>query len=179
MLEEHEACYKDNDILKKVNDLTDLFDDVILYIHNKYDYCEFFADVFYTKTEDVGTGIIEQLIKYTEMFLYEKERNDCIEKNKNDKCVCEYKCSGQLSTLLKKTFDLDVYDGKILKDKRINDLLTELANNIGYSIGVSDGVLYELQKKPNLFKEFYPLVFIAHLIRCGNYTFLIMYGTSE
>ena len=27
--DEHEVCYKDKDVLKKVNDLTDLFDDIL------------------------------------------------------------------------------------------------------------------------------------------------------
>ena len=35
--DEHGVCYKDKNILKQVNNLTDLFDDILNYIYETYD----------------------------------------------------------------------------------------------------------------------------------------------
>ena len=87
--DEHEVCYKDKNILKQVNNLTDLFDDILNYIYKTYDHSEYFIDVFYTETKDVGTGMYEQLMKYLNMFVGKNYRQKFIDKYSNDNCECE------------------------------------------------------------------------------------------
>ena len=177
--EEHEVCYKDKDVLKKVNDLTDLFDDVIAYLFNSFDRCEFYVDVFYTDTQDVGQGMHEQLVKYTDMFIDNDYIKKCVEKSKNDSFECAYICSGNLLELLTQPFDMSFNKKKILDNENVYDLLKKLADKLCKALGTANAALYKVKKTPCLFDEFYALIFISHCIRCGNYTFLIMYGTSE
>ena len=113
--EEHSVCYKDKDTLEKINYLTDLFDDVIHYIYETYDHSEFFIDVFYTETEDVDTGIYEQLMKYLNIFVGEEYRQKFVEKYSNDRCECKMICSDNIKVLLKK-WNGD--DSKVFKRSR-------------------------------------------------------------
>ena len=177
--DEHEVCYKDKGVLKKVNDLTDLFDDIIAYIFNSFNNCNFFVDVFYTDTQDVGIGMLEQLVKYTEMFIDNDYIKKCVEKSKTDSFECEYLCSGDLLGLLTQPFDMSFNNKKILDDKNVHNLLKILADKLSQSLGTANADLYKVKKTPYIFDEFYALIFISHCIRCGNYTFLIMYGTSD
>lgn len=179
LAEEHEVCYKDKDVLRAVNELTDLFDDVIAYIYNSYDHCNFFADVFFTENDDVCTGINEQLIKYTEMFIDNDYIQKCVERSKENIGECEYKNSGNILDLLKEVFDLRFNQKHIIDDKKILELLETLSKNINRYMNSDNADLYKLTKFPVLFDEFYALIFISHIIRCENYTFLIMYGTSD
>ena len=177
--DEHEVCYKDKDVLKAVNELTDLFDDVIAYIYNSYNHCNFFVDVFYTETADVCAGINEQLIKYTEIFIDNKHIQNCVERSKKNIGECKYKKSGNILDLLKEVFDVRFNKAHIIADEKVIELLDTLSENIKYYLYSDKADLYELTKFPVLFDEFYALIFFSHIIRCGNYTFLIMYGTSD
>ena len=178
--DEHEVCYKDKDVLKKVNDLTNLFDDVLYYIYETYDHSEYFIDVFYTETKDVGTGMCEQLMKYLNMFVGKKYRQKFIDKYSNDSCVCELITSGTINDSLNYVFNIQYGKRKFLDDPKVNELLHTLSDKISSSIGTSDAECYKITKSPRIFDEFYPsIVFAESCIRCGNYTFLIIYGTSD
>ena len=180
MLDEHEACYKDKDVLKKVNELTDLFDDILHYIYETYDQSEYFIDVFYTETEDVGTGMYEQLMKYLNMFVGKKYRQKFIDKYKNDSCECELITSGTINDSLNNVFNIQYGKRKFLDDPKVNELLHILSDKISSSVGTSDAECYKITKSPRIFDEFYPyIVFAESCIRCGNYTFLIILGTSD
>lgn len=177
--DEHKVCYKDKNTLKNINYLTDLFDDAIHYIYETYDHSEFFIDVFYTETEDVGTGIYEQLMKYLNIFVGEEYKQRFVEKYSNDRCKCKMICSDNIKVLLKKAFNLQ-YGEKSVLDEKSDLLLNIIADKISDYIGTCDAQYYKLSKIPNVFNEFYPhLVFTESCIRCGNYTFLIMYGTTD
>lgn len=178
--DEHEVCYKDKNILKNVNALTDLFDDILSYIYETYDHSEYFIDVFYTETEDVGTGIYEQLMKYLDMFVGKNYRQKFIDKYKNDSCECELTTSGTINDSLNNVFDIQYGKRKFLDDPKVNELLHILSDKISSSVGTSDAECYKIIKSPRIFNEFYPsITFAESCIRCGKYTFLIMYGTSD
>ena len=178
--DEHEVCYKDKNILKNVNALTDLFDDILSYIYETYDHSEYFIDVFYTETEDVGTGIYEQLMKYLDMFVGKNYRQKFIDKYKNDSCECELITSGTINDSLNNVFDIQYGKRKFLDDPKVNELLHILSDKISSSVGTSDAECYKIIKSPRIFNEFYPsITFAESCIRCGKYTFLIMYGTSD
>ena len=178
--DEHEVCYKDKDVLKKVNDLTDLFDDILHYIYKIFDSSEYFIDVFYTETEDVGTGMYEQLMKYLNMFVGKKYRQKFIDKYSNDSCKCELITSGAINESLNNVFNIQYGKRKFLDDPKVNELLHMLSDKISSSIGTSDAECYKITKSPRIFDEFYPsMVFAESCIRCGNYTILIIYGTSD
>lgn len=178
--DEHEVCYKDKDVLKKVNDLTNLFDDVLYYIYETYDHSEYFIDVFYTETKDVGTGMCEQLMKYLNMFVGKQYRQNFIDKYSNDSCECELITSGTINESLNNVFNIQHGKRKFLADPKVNELLHILSDKISSSIGTSDAECYKITKSPRIFDEFYPsIVFAEFCIRCGNYTFLIIYGTSD
>ena len=178
--DEHEVCYKNKDILKKVNNLTDLFDDILRYIYETYDHSEYFIDVFYTETEDVGTGIYEQLMKYLNMFIGKNYRQKFIDKYKDDSCECELINSGTISDSLYNVFNIQYGKRKFFNDPKVNELLHILSDKISSSVDTSDAECYKITKSPRIFEEFYPsLVFTESCIRCGNYTFLIIYGTSD
>ena len=178
--DEHEVCYKDKDVLKKVNDLTNLFDDVLYYIYETYDHSEYFIDVFYTETKDVGTGMYEQLMKYLNMFVGKKYRQKFIDKYKNDSCECELITSGTINDSLNYVFNIQYGKRKFLDDPKVNELLITLSDKISNNFGISDADCYKITKSPRIFEEFYPsLAFAEFCIRCGNYTILIIYGTSD
>ena len=178
--DEHGVCYKDKNILKQVNNLTDLFDDILEYIYKTYDHSEYFIDVFYTETKDVGTGMCEQLMKYLNMFVDKKYRQNFIDKYSNDSCECELITSGTISESLNYVFNIQYGKRKFLDDPKVNELLHILSDKISSSIGTSDAECYKITKSPRIFDEFYPsIVFAESCIRCGNYTILIIYGTSD
>ena len=178
--DEHEVCYKDKNILKQVNNLTDLFDDILHYIYKTFDSSEYFIDVFYTETKEVGTGIYEQLMKYLNMFVGKNYRQTFIDKYSNDSCECELITSGTINDSLNKVVNIQYGKRKFLDDPKVNELLLTLSDKISSSVGTSDAECYKITKSPRIFEEFYPsLVFAESCIRCGNYTFLIIYGTSD
>lgn len=178
--DEHEVCYKDKNILKNVNTLTDLFDDILSYIYETYDHSEYFIDVFYTETEDVGTGIYEQIMKYLDMFVGEDYKQKFIDKYSNDSCKCELKSSGNIKDLLENTFDIQCGKRRFLDNEKVIELLSVLSDEISNFIGKSEAELYRITKSPRIFNEFYPsITFAESCIRCGKYTFLIMYGTTD
>lgn len=178
--DEHEVCYKDRNILKQVNNLTDLFDDILEYIYKTYDHSEYFIDVFYTETKDVGTGMYEQLMKYLNMFVGKDYGKKFIDKYSNDSCECELITSGTISDSLNNVFNIQYGKRKFLDDSKVNELLHILSDKISSSVGTSDAECYKITKSPRIFEEFYPsVVFAESCIRCGNYTFLVIYGTSD
>lgn len=178
--DEHEVCYKDKNILKQVNTLTDFFDDIITYIYKTFDFSEYFIDVFYTETEDVGTGIYEQLMKYLDMFVGENYKQKFIDKYSNDSCECELVTSGTINDSLNNIFNIQYGKRKFLDDPKVNELLLVLSNKMSSCVGTSDAKCYKVTKSPRIFGEFYPsITFSESCIRCGKYTFLIMYGTTD
>lgn len=178
--DEHEVCYKDKNILKQVNNLTDLFDDILNYLYETYDHSEYFIDVFYTETEDVGTGMYEQLMKYLNMFVGEDYRQKFIDKYSNDSCECKLITSGTISDSLYNVFNIQYGKRKFFNDPKVNELLHILSDKISKSIDTSNAECYKITKSPKIFEEFYPsIVFAESCIRCGNYTFLVIYGTSD
>jgi len=178
--EEHKVCYKDKNILKNINVLTDIFDDVIKHIYDFYDRSEFFVDVFYTESANVGIGIYEQLMKYLKVFIGKRYRESFIDKYKNDSCECELISSGNLNELFQKAFDFQYGKRKLLDDEKAIEILNKLADEISNYIGYYDADFYKIRKIPLIFGEFYPLLlFDECCIQCGNYIFLIMFGTTD
>lgn len=148
--DEHEVCYKDRNILKQVNNLTDLFDDILEYIYKTYDHSEYFIDVFYTETKDVGTGMYEQLMKYLNMFVGKDYGKKFIDKYSNDSCECELITSGTISDSLNNVFNIQYGKRKFLDDSKVNELLHILSDKISSSVGTSDAECYKITKSPML-----------------------------
>jgi len=119
-------------------------------------------------------------MKYLDMFVGEDYKQKFIDKYSNDSCECELITSGTIIDSLNNIFDIQYGKRSFLDDPKVNELLLVLSDKISSRVGTSDTECYKITKSPRIFGEFYPsLVFTEFCIRCGNYTFLTMFGTSD
>lgn len=175
LLEEHSIAYEE-EICKKINELTDLFD-IILDEIKIYPYM-LCVDVF-PYTECLEIEIPEHIQNYYRMFFDEEYKNE-MQKKFNFILHLEKRGQASVYEVLNNVFDeissLEICEFKLVKtniNKVANTLLENIDNTFAKYFKISKHDLKILQE------VYLGILFYGWIIKCGNYAILILLGTNE
>lgn len=177
LLEEHSIAYEE-EICKKINELTDLFD-IILDEIKIYPYM-LCVDVF-PYTECLEIEIPEHIQNYYRMFFDEEYKNE-MQKKFNFILHLEKRGQASVYEVLNNIFyEISLLKTYTLEIEKQNKNICKVADILSKKTGTTFAESFNISKHDlNILQEVYiGILFSGWILRCGDYAILIFLGTNE
>ncbi len=180
--EEHKAAYDENECAE-IDDLTNLFDIILDYMHEgnglyPWTMC---VDVFFCDNQKPESTIPKFIQQYYCAYLKEDEKKK-VQEMYDPPFDLEDGGAGKIEDVLRDAFHMvhisERWTGTL---KQHQENIRIVATKLQEKIGLNCGVKYKLTKKDLecLATVYLGILIEGYIIQCGKYAFLVLTGSSE